>query len=213
MSWHSFQKGVRYPVLQIIQELTDDLESGRVSDVDGKTPLIELFEKVREQIAVYTPFGSGWDSSPYNPKVWKTEDDKDLISGYREGRSRKTFSQAVRKAVSDKTDGHCYSCGRKFNDVSEIWIKHIIAFSVGGSDELSNLLPGCRICNYTRQNFTPKTIQRILSIGSVMVRQIDKETPIGQETLSFLVQEDDRLAKSSKHKDQSFLVYKREQTK
>jgi hypothetical protein len=208
MSWHPFKEFEKYPVSKIIEILLSDMESGRVEDVKGKMPLIELFEKEKEASATYTPFGSAWGSSPYNPNVWKNENGEDLITGYRKPRARKPFSPKTRKEVSEKTDGHCYSCGHKFQSLSEIWIEHIIPFSLGGSDEPQNLLPGCRICNYTRQNFTPHQIQRMLSIGSVLVREIDKETNLGSEVLDFLKSEDDRRAKKRKHKDQSFLVYK-----
>lgn len=131
----------------------------------------------------------------------------DLITGYRKPRARKPFSPKTRKEVAAKTDGHCYSCGHKFESLSEIWIEHIIPFSLGGSDEVHNLLPGCRVCNYTRQNFTPHQIQRMLSIGSVLVREIDKKSALGEEVLDFLKSEDARREKKRKHKDQSFLVY------
>jgi hypothetical protein len=171
--------------------------------------LLELFEPHKEASAIFTPCGSAWGQSPYNPNVWKREDGEDLIEGFRRPRARKPFSLKTRLEVMAKTGGHCYSCGEKFNDPSEVWIEHIIAFSVGGSDELDNLLPGCHICNYTRQNFTPHQIKRILSIGSVMVREIDKETEFGNAALNFLEKEDARRTAKRKHQDQSFLVYKR----
>ncbi|MCG8528057.1 MAG: HNH endonuclease [Opitutales bacterium] len=207
MSWHTFKESEEYLVTEIVETLLEDMESGRVEDVKGKMPLIELFEKERNTSAIYTPFGSAWGSSPYNPNVWKRKNGEDLITGYRKPRSRKPFTAKTRKEVSYKTDGHCYSCGYKFKELSEIWIEHIIPFSLGGSDDIQNLLPGCRICNYTRQNFTPHQIQRMLSIGSILVREIDKQSKLGNDVLGFLKAEDQRREKNRKHKDQSFLVY------
>jgi hypothetical protein len=208
MSWHPFTANQAYLVTQILKVLYRDLETGRVQDVYGKIPLLELFEEHKDESAIFTPFGGAWGQSPYNPNVWKKDNGEDLIQGYRKPRARKPFPLKTRLAVMEKTAGHCYSCGEKFNDPSEVWIEHVIAFSAGGSDELDNLLPGCRICNYTRQNFTPHQIKRILSIGSVMVREIDKESAIGNDALTFLEKEDVRRASKRKHENQSFLVYK-----
>lgn len=210
MAWHPFQSGTSYVVREILEVLHCDLESGRVKDVRGKYPLLELFEPHCDEHAIFSPFGGAWGMSPYNPNVWKKPDGSDLTVGYRKPRARKPFTRKVRLEVMAKTGGHCYSCGQHLSDPSSVWIEHIIPFSTGGSDAIENLLPGCRICNYTRQNFTPHQIQRILSIGSVLVREIDSETDLGSSVLMFLESEDARRASKRKHKDYGFLVYKKE---
>jgi hypothetical protein len=106
-----------------------------------------------------------------------------------------------------KTGGICYSCGYKFSDASEVWVEHIVAFSRGGSDDIENLLPGCPLCNYTRQNFEPHQIQRILSVGALLVREIDRQTAIGKDVLAFLRSEDKRRRAKRKNADYGFLVF------
>ncbi len=207
MKRHPFEKGASYPVSQIIDVVLADLESGRFSHIPERLELLEKFKPFTHLTAVFIPFGGPWGNSPHNPNAWKREDGSDLIPGYRQPRQRRTFSQSMRKAVMEKTAGRCYSCGHKFSDVSEVWIEHIVPFSAGGSNEIENLLPGCPLCNYTRQNFTPRKIQRILSIGSILIREIDKGSLIGKEILSFLRNEDTRRRERRKHKEYSFLVY------
>lgn len=211
MKWHPFIAGQEYPVSQIIEVLRQDIESGRLGLVNEKMQLLELYEPYRREKAIFKPFGGPWGNTPLNPNTWKKSDGSDLITGYRSPRARKPFSQKLRAEVMAKTDGHCYSCGQKFIAASEVWIEHIIAFSVGGSDTIENLLPGCRICNYTRQNFTPNQIQRILSIGSVLVREIDKQTTLGQNVLAFLRSEDLRRKARRKHADYGFLVFEKDE--
>lgn len=212
MNWHPFVAGEEYLVEQVIDVLRKDIESGRLGFVDEKIKILELYEPYRSERAVFTPFGGSWGNTPLNPNTWKKPDGSDLVPNYRSPRKRKPFSKKLRADVMAKTDGHCYSCGHKFTDPSEVWIEHIIAFSVGGSSEIENLLPGCRICNYTRQNFTPNQIQRILSVGSVLVREIDKKTKVGTEVLTFLKSEDTRRRSKRKHKDYGFLVFEANQT-
>ena len=77
MTWHKLEPNHEYRVSDIIELLLRDLESGRVKDVKGKMPLIELFEQKKNKVAVYTPFGSSWGTSPYNPNAWKTVDGDD----------------------------------------------------------------------------------------------------------------------------------------
>ncbi|MBC8125749.1 MAG: HNH endonuclease [Gloeobacteraceae cyanobacterium ES-bin-144] len=212
MKWHPFVTGREYPVSQIIEVLRKDIESGRLGFVHEKMQLLELYEPHRSEHAVFTPFGGSWGGTPLNPNTWKKQDGGDLIPGYRQPRKRKPFSKKLRIEVIAKTNGHCYSCGQKFNTPSEVWIEHIIAFSIGGSDTIENLLPGCRICNYTRQNFTPNQIQRILSVGSVLVREMDKATNLGSDILTFLRAEDTRRRSRRRHESYGFLVFEAERT-
>jgi 5-methylcytosine-specific restriction endonuclease McrA len=210
MKRQPFEKGESYPVSQIIDVVLADIESGRFSHIPEKLELLEKFKPFSHLTAVFSPFGGPWGNSSHNPNAWKREDGSDLIPGYRQPRQRRSFSQSMRKAVMEKTAGRCYSCGHKFSDASEVWIEHIVPFSAGGSNEIENLLPGCPLCNFTRQNFTPRKIQRILSVGATLIREIDKDTPFGKQVLSFLREEDVRRRARRKHKDSSFLVYERQ---
>ncbi len=165
MSWHPFERGKSYAVSRIVPILLEHLESGGVKDVRDKTRLVGLLEPYLHDYALFQPHSTGWGASPYNLSTWKKEDGSKLVANYNTERKRKGFSPKVRLQVIAKTGGYCYSCGEKFSKPSDVWIEHIIPFSVGGSDEVENLLPGCRLCNWTRRNNTPHQIQRMLSVG------------------------------------------------
>lgn len=200
-------EGESYSVNELLDHLWAELESGRIKDVKAKAAVLELFEKYRGERAVFRPSGKAWGRSPFNPNAWRRLDDSELIPGFRRPRERRRWSSATKVEVLTKTAGHCYSCGQKLGGVVPTDICHIIPFSAGGSDEVENLLPGCRICNRVRQNFTPHQIQRILSIGSVLVREVDRETKLGRDVFSFLKSDDARRQMNRKYKDFSLLVY------
>ena len=208
MKTHPFIVGDSYPVDDILKFLWKELESGRIKDVKAKAAVLELFEKHRGERAVFSPHGPKWGSSAFNPNAWERPGGGELIVGFRQQRERRRYSANTKEKVLMKTDGHCYSCGQKLAGFP-FDICHIIPFSVGGSDEIENLLPGCRVCNRIRQNFTPHQIQRILSIGSVLVREVDRETRLGNDVFAFLETEDARRRMNRKYKDFSLLVYQR----
>jgi len=210
MKRHPFESGKAYLVSEVVDLIDRDIESGRFSNVPEKLELLDMFKPYSHLRAIFSPFGGPWGNSPHNPNAWKREDGSDLIPGYRKPRQRRAFSRSMRMTVMAKTAGRCYSCGHKFNDISEVWIEHIVPFSAGGSNEIDNLLPGCPLCNYTRQNYSPHKIQRILSIGASLVKEIDKDSTIGRQVLSFLKDEDARRRRRRKHEDGGFLVFDRQ---
>lgn len=69
-----------------------------------------------------------------------------------------------RKEVWDKTNGHCWYCGiqliiRDEHDpdsrlLSRQWfaLDHVMPRTLGGSNDASNLVPVCLICNSTKNN-------------------------------------------------------------
>ena len=69
----------------------------------------------------------------------------------------------LRATIWSKTDGICWYCGEKTNPWLNFCIDHIIPVSMGGMDNLKNLVPCCRSCNakkgtrdieYLRQRLT-----------------------------------------------------------
>lgn len=57
-----------------------------------------------------------------------------------------------RQAVYNKYGGRCAYCGRKI-EYKDMQIDHMIPQRIGGTDEMSNLMPSCRLCNhYKRAN-------------------------------------------------------------
>lgn len=208
MKWHPFKADASYPVSEIIPILLSYLESGNIRDVSDKARIVGLLDPYVSEKAIFRPFSTGWGASPYNLSTWRSLNGDKLVKGYKDIRRRKIFSEKTRTQVIAKTGGYCYSCGEKFKNPCEVWIEHIIPFSVGGSDEMENLLPGCKLCNWTRRNFSPSKIRRILSVGSVAVQQLDKETDLGKAFHAFLEKEELRRAKARKSDHEGYLVFK-----
>lgn len=209
MTWHPFQSGSIYEVSDIIPILLQHLDSGQVRDVRDKSRLVGLLEPYRGQQAFFRPFSTGWGASPYNLSTWQNKDGTKVVTNHKPERKRRGFSFRVREQVIAKTGGYCYSCGERFSNPSEVWIEHIIPFSAGGSDEIENLLPGCKICNWTRRNYSPHQIRRILSVGAVTIRQLDQQTDLGKSIYSFLESEDVRRSAARKTESAGYLIYKK----
>ncbi|MBX3417046.1 MAG: HNH endonuclease [Pirellulaceae bacterium] len=208
MARSSFKAGKEYKVSEVISTLNQRLDAGEVKDAFDKARLVKLLEPYSGEVAVFKPTGKGWGKSPFNPRTWHTLDGKNLIPGLK--RSRKKITPAMKKKVWAKTGGFCYSCGEKLSRGNKMWIEHITPFSAGGSDELDNLLPGCKLCNWTRRNHIPHQIRRILSVGAQMIKQMDQETELGKKVESFMEKKDRDLEKTRKKSDGGLLVYKRQ---
>lgn len=63
----------------------------------------------------------------------------------------KQFSKRKRQSIYEKTQGHCYLCGKavKFNSFE---VEHKKPLSKGGTDDLSNLYCSCRQCNTIKRD-------------------------------------------------------------
>ena len=105
------------------------------------------------------------------------------------------FSKAVRKAVYDKYSGRCAYCGRKI-EYKDMQVDHFFPLRAwgiedAGSDDFSNLMPACRMCNhYKRANplevfrryiqEIPKKLRQnyIYKVGVAYGNVIENEKPI-----------------------------------
>jgi len=76
-----------------------------------------------------------------------------------------------RKEVYNKYDGHCAYCGEKITP-KQMQVDHIIPQSRFHQfvrkvkyhvDDIQNLNPACRICNYWKHNFTVEQFRREIS--------------------------------------------------
>lgn len=103
------------------------------------------------------------------------------------------FSKAVRQVVYEKYGGRCAYCGRKIA-YKDMQVDHFIAkraWTESGTDDLSNLMPSCRMCNhYKRANSLetfriyireiPRKLHQnyIYKVGVVYGNIIENEKPI-----------------------------------
>lgn len=106
-----------------------------------------------------------------------------------------SISKKVREAVYEKYDGHCAYCGRAiaYKDMQVDHFLPLRAWGIedSGTNDISNLMPSCRMCNhYKRANSLevfrryiqeiPKKLREsyIYKIGVVYGNVIENETPI-----------------------------------
>ena len=103
------------------------------------------------------------------------------------------FSKAVRIAVYEKYGGRCAYCGREIA-YKDMQGDHFIpkrGWSESGSDDLSNLMPSCRMCNHYKRANTLETFRTyiqeiprklrqnyIFKVGVVYGNVIENEKPI-----------------------------------
>ena len=85
---------------------------------------------------------------------------------------RKKYSQSVRKVIYDKYDGRCQLCGRKIL-LSDMTLDHHIALSMGGADDVSNLVPTCLPCNRFKSNIAPALFEE--RIREIFMYQMEKK--------------------------------------
>ena len=74
------------------------------------------------------------------------------------------FSKAIRQAVYDKYNGRCAYCGREiaYNDMQ---VDHFVAkrgWNESGSDDISNLMPSCRMCNHYKRANSLETFRKYI---------------------------------------------------
>ena len=76
--------------------------------------------------------------------------------------TRKPISKETRQLVYNKCNGHCAYCGceLKYKDMQ---VDHILAVGRGGGNELENLLPACRQCNYDKHEKTIEGFRKRIS--------------------------------------------------
>ena len=61
--------------------------------------------------------------------------------------TRKPIPKDVRKQVYEKCNGHCAYCGCKL-DYNDMQVDHVISVCGNGDNNIDNLLPSCRMCNF-----------------------------------------------------------------
>lgn len=77
-------------------------------------------------------------------------------------RKRKPIPKKVRKAVYDKYNGRCAYCGKEI-EMKEMQVDHVkpLAF-FRGTDDIDNLLPACRRCNFYKDTRSIEGFRKML---------------------------------------------------
>lgn len=73
-----------------------------------------------------------------------------------------SISKKTRELVFEKFNRHCAYCGRVI-ELSEMQVDHFISQKQGGSDELYNLMPACRMCNHYKRAHTLEVFRQYIS--------------------------------------------------
>ncbi len=201
MAWHPFVPTQGYPPAQVVEICERYLNSGKVSEVREKAGYLEIISQSKEAKIHFHPIGGGWGLSPFNLRTWQTAHGSSAFADYRiQNGRRKPWIRGIRDHVYAKTKGHCCICGILMDAAGSWQIQHIIPFSLGGSDNLENLLPICGPCNLFSSNYTPEFVRRMCDLGYALIREVDRRTPLGQAVASFMETRDSKLefARSSR---------------
>lgn len=75
---------------------------------------------------------------------------------------RKPISKEIRQLVYNKCNGHCAYCGCEL-EYKDMQVDHVLAVGRGGSNDIDNLLPACRQCNYDKHKKTIEGFRKRIS--------------------------------------------------
>lgn len=70
-----------------------------------------------------------------------------------------SLSKNIRRQVYGKCGGHCAYCGKAI-DYKDMQVDHIHAQYKGGTDDINNLMPSCRACNFRKGTLTIEQFRR-----------------------------------------------------
>ena len=76
--------------------------------------------------------------------------------------TRKPISKEIRQLVYNKCNGHCAYCGCEL-EYKDMQVDHVLAVGRGGSNDIGNLLPACRQCNYDKHKKTIEGFRKRIS--------------------------------------------------
>lgn len=67
--------------------------------------------------------------------------------------TRKPIQKKIREQVYQKYNGHCAYCGCEL-DYKDMQVDHVISvYGNNGSNDIDNLMPACRMCNFYKSTF------------------------------------------------------------
>lgn len=74
------------------------------------------------------------------------------------------LSKAIRQVVHAKYGGRCAYCGREIA-YKDMQVDHFVpkrGWDENGSDDISNLMPSCRMCNHYKRAHSLETFRRYI---------------------------------------------------
>lgn len=86
-------------------------------------------------------------------------------------RKRKPLSKALRLKVHEKYHGRCAYCGKKIS-YEDMQVDHIKSVYLGGENDIDNLLPACRSCNFYKSTYD---IEKFRKRISTITQRLPKE--------------------------------------
>ena len=73
-----------------------------------------------------------------------------------------------RQKVYEKYNGHCAYCGKPIT-IKDMQVDHILSKRNGGTDDIANLNPSCRMCNHYKRAADNETFRNDL-LGELIKR-------------------------------------------
>jgi hypothetical protein len=70
-----------------------------------------------------------------------------------------SIPKKIRQIVYDKCGGHCAYCGKEI-DCKDMQVDHVHPKHKGGSDDIDNLMPACRACNFRKGTLSVEHFRR-----------------------------------------------------
>ena len=71
-----------------------------------------------------------------------------------------------RQKVYEKYNGHCAYCGKPIT-IKDMQVDHILSKRNGGTDDIDNLNPSCRMCNHYKRAADIETLRNCLLGGLI----------------------------------------------
>lgn len=72
------------------------------------------------------------------------------------------MNKEIRKSVYDKYDGHCAYCGDEI-EYKDMQVDHFVPQRLGGTDDIDNLMPSCRLCNHYKRGNKIETFRNSIA--------------------------------------------------
>ena len=71
-----------------------------------------------------------------------------------------------RQKVYEKYNGHCAYCGKAIS-IKDMQVDHILPQRNGGTDDIDNLNPSCRLCNHYKRAYSIESFRDFALSGLI----------------------------------------------